>query len=106
MMAPKETKKDRERRLKKAEELTTDAQTDGPTDDDEPDNLLYDAEGGLIKPGISAAAAAAAAVAQSSTYREMSAVLKTLLCCQKQLQMTSPTTLWWLTDRENVARIF
>jgi hypothetical protein len=27
-------------------------------------------------------------VAQSSTYREMSAVLKTLLCCQKQLQMT------------------
>jgi hypothetical protein len=45
-------------------------------------------------------------VTQSSTYREMSAVLKTLLCCKKQLQMTSPTTLWWLTDSENVACIF
>jgi hypothetical protein len=41
-------------------------------------------------------------MAELSTYREMSAVLKTLLCCQKQLQMTSPTTLWWLTDSENV----
>jgi hypothetical protein len=45
-------------------------------------------------------------VAESSTHREMSAVLKTLLCCQKQLWMTSPTTLWWLMDSENVARIF
>jgi hypothetical protein len=45
-------------------------------------------------------------VAESSTHREMSAVLKTLLCCQKQLRMTSPTTLWWLMDSENVARIF
>jgi hypothetical protein len=45
-------------------------------------------------------------VTQSSTYKEMSAVLKTLLCCQKQLQMTSPTTLWWLTDSKNVAHIF
>jgi hypothetical protein len=44
-------------------------------------------------------------VAESSTHREMSAVLKTLLCCQKQLRMTSPTTLWWLTDSENVAWI-
>jgi hypothetical protein len=48
-MAPKETKKDRERRLKKEEQLRgagavataaadapTDAPTDGPTDDDEP----------------------------------------------------------------------
>jgi hypothetical protein len=43
---------------------------------------------------------------QSSTYREMSKVLKTLLCCKKELQMTSPTTLWWLTDSKNVARIF
>jgi hypothetical protein len=43
---------------------------------------------------------------ESSTHREMSAVLKTLLCCQKQLQMASTTTLWWLTDRENVSRIF
>jgi hypothetical protein len=62
-MAPKETKKDRERRLKKAEELTTDAPTDGPTDDDEPDDdaIAYDGEGGLVKPGTSAAAAAAAA---------------------------------------------
>jgi hypothetical protein len=43
-MAQKETKKDRERRLKKAEELTTDAPTDGPTDNDEPDDelLAYD----------------------------------------------------------------
>jgi hypothetical protein len=45
-------------------------------------------------------------VAELSTHREMSAVLKTLLCCQKQLRMTSPTTLWWLTDSDNVARIF
>jgi hypothetical protein len=58
-MAPKETKKDRERRLKKAEELTTatDAPTDAPTegltqDDDNPDEgLLYDAKGGLISRG-------------------------------------------------------
>jgi hypothetical protein len=53
-MAPKETKKDKERRLKKAEELAAtdaDALTDGPTDDDEPDEeLLYNAEGGLLKP--------------------------------------------------------
>jgi hypothetical protein len=68
-MAPKETKKDRERRLKKAEEelrgaeatdAATDAPTDSPTDDDEPEEpLLYDAEGGL-RPGTSAVAAAAA----------------------------------------------
>jgi hypothetical protein len=71
-MAPKETKKDRERRLKKAEELrgaeatdaATDAPTDGPTDDDEPDEeLLYNAEGGLMRPGTSAAAATLAAAA-------------------------------------------
>jgi hypothetical protein len=51
-MAPKETKKDRERRLKKAEEQeATDAPTDGPTDDDEPEEpLLYDAEG-VLRPG-------------------------------------------------------
>jgi hypothetical protein len=73
-MAPKETKKDRERRLKKAEELTaTDAPTDGPTDDDKPDEeLLYDAEGGLMRPGTSAAAAAAAA-AGSITARAVAA---------------------------------
>jgi hypothetical protein len=45
-------------------------------------------------------------MAESSTHREMSAVLKTLMCCQKQLGMASTTTLWWLTDSENVARIF
>jgi hypothetical protein len=68
-MAPKETKKDSERHLKKAEELRgaeadapTDAPTDGPTDDDEPEEpLLYDAEGGLMRPGTSAAGAASAA---------------------------------------------
>jgi hypothetical protein len=59
-MAPKETKKDRERRLKKAEELTTvtNAPTDGPTDDDEPDE---ERKGGLMRPGTSAATAAAVA---------------------------------------------
>jgi hypothetical protein len=64
-MAPKETKKDRGRRLKKAEELTaTDAPSDGPTDEDKPDEeLLCDAEGGLTRPGTSAAAAASAAAA-------------------------------------------
>jgi hypothetical protein len=45
-------------------------------------------------------------MAESSTHREMSAVLKTLMCCQKQLRMASRPTLWWLTDSENVARIF
>jgi hypothetical protein len=45
-------------------------------------------------------------MAKSSTHREMSAVLKTLLCCQGELRMTSATTLWWLTDSENVTRIF
>jgi hypothetical protein len=45
-------------------------------------------------------------MAESSTHREMSAVLKTLFCCQGELCMTSATTLWWLTDSENVARIF
>jgi hypothetical protein len=71
-MAPKETKKNRERRLKKAEEqlrgagaeatdAATDAPTDSPTDDDEPEEpLLYDAEGGLMRPGTSAVTAAAA----------------------------------------------
>jgi hypothetical protein len=67
-MAPKETKKDRERRLKKAEEQlrgaeATDAPTDGPTDDDEPEEpLLYDAEDVLMRPGTSTAAAAAAPI--------------------------------------------
>jgi hypothetical protein len=45
-------------------------------------------------------------VSQSATYREMSALLKTLMCCKKELRMTSPTTMWWLTDSKNVARIF
>jgi hypothetical protein len=45
-------------------------------------------------------------VAESSTHGEMSAVLKTLLCCQKQLRMTFQKTLWWLTDSKNVALIF
>jgi hypothetical protein len=45
-------------------------------------------------------------ILQSSTHREMGAVLKTLLCCKRELRMASPTTLWWLTDSENVARIF
>jgi hypothetical protein len=36
----------------------------------------------------------------------MSAVLKTLLCCKRELRMTTPTTLWWLTDSKNVASIF
>jgi hypothetical protein len=63
-MAPKETKKDRERRLKKAEvQMATDAPTDGPTDNNKPDEeLLYDAEGGLMRPGTSAAAAAAGSI--------------------------------------------
>jgi hypothetical protein len=65
-MAPKETKKDRERRLKREEQLrgagavgtdaATDAPTDGPTGDNEQEEpLLYDAEGGLMRPGTSAA---------------------------------------------------
>jgi hypothetical protein len=45
-------------------------------------------------------------VPQSSTYREMSAVLKNLMCCKRELRMTSPTTLWLLTDSKNVVSIF
>jgi hypothetical protein len=45
-------------------------------------------------------------ILQSSTHRKIGAVLKTLLCCKRELRMLSPTTLWWLTDSENVARIF
>jgi hypothetical protein len=45
-------------------------------------------------------------VLQSSTHKEMSEVLKTLLCCKRELRMTTPTTLWWLTDSEKVAHIF
>jgi hypothetical protein len=45
-------------------------------------------------------------ILQLSTHREMGAVLKTLLCCKRELRMLGPTTLWWLTDSENVARIF
>jgi hypothetical protein len=36
----------------------------------------------------------------------MSALLKTLMCCKKELRMTLPTMMWWLTDSKNVARIF
>jgi hypothetical protein len=67
-MALKETKKDRERRLKKAEEQeqeATDAPTDGPTDDEPEEPLLYDAEG-VLRPGTSAATAAAAASGASA----------------------------------------
>jgi hypothetical protein len=45
-------------------------------------------------------------VLQLSTHREMSAVLKILLCFKRELRITSPTMLWWLTDSKNVARIF
>jgi hypothetical protein len=55
-MAPKETKRDRERRLKAQEQEATDAPTD-PTDKEEP--IQYDAEGVLMRPGTSSAAAAA-----------------------------------------------
>jgi hypothetical protein len=44
--------------------------------------------------------------AESSTHREMSAVFKTLSGCQSRLRMPFTTTLWWLPDSENVARIF
>jgi hypothetical protein len=74
-MAPKETKKDKERRLKKAEELAatnakalTDAPTDGQTDCDDPDEeLLYDAEGGLLKPKAGTSVEARAALATATT---------------------------------------
>jgi hypothetical protein len=63
IMAPKETKRDRERRLLKAQEQeATDAATDdGPTDDDvaSPEvPIEYDAMG-VVRPGTSSAAAAA-----------------------------------------------
>jgi hypothetical protein len=56
-MAPKETKRDRERRLKAQEQEATDAPTDGPTDEEEP--IQYNAEGVLMRPGTSSADAAA-----------------------------------------------
>jgi hypothetical protein len=58
-MAPKETKRDRERRLKAQEQEATDAATDGPTDDDPEVPLIqYDAEGVVMRPGTSSSAAA------------------------------------------------
>jgi hypothetical protein len=67
---------DRERSLKKAEELTTDAPLDGPTDDNKPDNeMLYDAEGGLMKPGTSADAAAAAAAGRITVIPDVSTLV-------------------------------
>jgi hypothetical protein len=45
-------------------------------------------------------------ILQSSTHREMGAILKTLLCNQDVLRMPHTSTLWWLTDNENVARAF
>jgi hypothetical protein len=72
-MAPKETKKDRERHLKKAEELTTTADADAPTDANNPsdnneleEELLYDAEGGLLKPQAGTSLKARAALAGST----------------------------------------
>jgi hypothetical protein len=60
-MAPKETKRDRERRLKAQEQeaTATDAASDGPTDDDPEVPIQYDAEGVVMRPGTSSAAAAA-----------------------------------------------
>jgi hypothetical protein len=45
-------------------------------------------------------------ILQSSTHSEMSVILKTSLCRADTLRMASTTTLWWLTDSENVSRIF
>jgi hypothetical protein len=69
IMAPKETKRDRERRLLKAQEQeATDAATDGPTDDNvaSPEVAIeYDA-GGVVRPGTSSAAAAASTASGAS----------------------------------------
>jgi hypothetical protein len=70
-MAPKETKKDKERRAaKKAEELTV--TTDDAAPDEEPDEgLQYDAEGGLLskaKAGTSAEACAVLAATTDGDY--------------------------------------
>jgi hypothetical protein len=43
---------------------------------------------------------------ESSTFREMAAILKTLQSRAKALRMLTMTTLWWITDSENVSRIF
>jgi hypothetical protein len=59
IMAPKETKRDRERRLKAQEQEATNAATDGPTDDDPEVPIQYDTEGVVMRPGTSSAAAAA-----------------------------------------------
>jgi hypothetical protein len=61
IMAPKETKRDRERRLLKAQEQeATDAATDGPTDDDvaSPEVPIEYNAIGVVRPGTSSAAAA------------------------------------------------
>jgi hypothetical protein len=58
-MAPKETKRDKERRLKAQEQEATDAPTNGPTDDDPEEPIQYDTEGVVMRPGTSSAAAAA-----------------------------------------------
>jgi hypothetical protein len=87
-MAPKETKKDRERRLKKAEELTTDAPTNSPTDDDKPedDAIAYGGEGGLVKPSTSTAAAAAATAAAAAVT--ITAVASTLMSDSSDVSAT------------------
>jgi hypothetical protein len=64
-MAPKETKRDRERRLKAQEQEATDAPTDGPTDDEPEEPIQYDAEG-VVRPGTSAAAASTASGASAA----------------------------------------
>jgi hypothetical protein len=67
-MAPKETKRDRERRLKAQEQEATDAAPDGPTDDDASPEvpIQYDAEG-VVRPGTSSAAAAASSTAPGTS---------------------------------------
>jgi hypothetical protein len=81
VMAPKETKKDKERpAAKKTEELAaptedapTDGPTDGPTDDDEPDEeLLYNAEGALLKPKAKTSAEARAALVATTDFEDSS----------------------------------
>jgi hypothetical protein len=66
-MAPKETKRDRERRLKAQEQEATDAATDGPTDDDPEVPIQYDTEGVVMRPGTSSAAAAASSTAPGAS---------------------------------------
>jgi hypothetical protein len=91
-MAPKETKRDKERRLKEQaqEQEATDAATDGPTDNEPEVPIQYDAEGVIMRPGTSSAAAAASSLAPGG-HRQPLLLLRWARCQCHRIRI--PTAL-------------